>query len=196
MYQGREPFAERVNYYVTFVSGNIVNRTFIDPAIRVEDFHDTNLGQSVLILSAMFNAPRNAFVDAHVLAARNNQGASYDVCRVFGTNLDKVLRHFRSAPEGEACIRVIQRNLLLRFLPGLLYAIRAGTMQFGAQDAYAVLKQVFRTNPWFWLFTAPILRLPLPLARLWLQLTKVAQRVANVVRRFTDRPQVVDLETT
>jgi abequosyltransferase len=193
VYEDRESFADRVNYYFTFVSGNIVNTTFIDSQIRIEDFLETHLGQTVFILSAMFGAPRNAFVDDDVIAARNNQGARYDLCQVFGANLNQVLAHFRSAPEGEACIRVINRNLLVSFFPGILYAVRAGTMKFLDVDPFAVLRKVYRRNPLFWLLAAPILVLPLPLAHLWLQFAKVARRVANGIRRFNDRPEVIDL---
>ena len=193
LYEDRRSFVRRVSYYVTFVSGNVVNRSLVDPDLRMEAFVETNLGQTVKILSAILASPRNAVIEGHVVAARNNQGAAYPVCQVFGTNLDRVLSHFRSAPEGAACASAIQRALLLRFLPGLLLGIRAGKLDFQREDAFAVLSKVFRTNPWFWLFTAPVVVLPLPLARGWHLFTRATRRLSDELGKLAPRPPAIDV---
>jgi glycosyltransferase involved in cell wall biosynthesis len=186
-------FAERVSYYFTFVSGNVVNRSLLDGGIPVEEYYATNLAQTIVILSAAFGARRNAYLEGHVIAARNNKGAGYALCKVFGANFARVLAPFACRTGGRASISAIQRNLLLRFFPSLLYGVRTGSMKFLDEDAFAVLRPVFRKNPYFWLFTAPVAVLPRGLAYLWLQGTKVARRISDAVRSLRARAEVIPL---
>ncbi len=191
-YEDRTAFARRVSYFVTFVSGNVVNRSLVDPGLPSEEFAETNIGQVAWVLSAMLAAPMNAVIDGDVVAARNNKGSNYAVCEVFGKNLNRIFLHFRDIPGGAACIRAINGSLLLRFLPGLLFGIRTGRFAFEREDAYGVLVKVFRRNPSFWLFTAPVLLLPLPFASAWLFGTRIVRRASDAIRKMRDRSQEID----
>ena len=117
IYNDLKRFIEKVNYYFTFVSGNIVNKNLIDKSINIEDFYDTNLAQTVLIFSALFNSTSNIYIDDHIIAARNNQTANYKLCKVFGSNFNKILNFFNMDNKNQDYINAINKRLLIFFSP-------------------------------------------------------------------------------
>lgn len=191
IYNDLKKYIEKVNYYFTFVSGNIVNKNFIDKSINIEDFYDTSLPQTVLIFSALFNSITNVYVDDYIIAAKNNQSANYKLCKVFGSNFNKILNYFNHSNKNEDCVNVINKRLLMFFFPDIMYKIRTGKMKFQNEDSFSELKKVFKKNPYFWFLTAPVIVLPLKLAYIWLYFVKLTQRTTNVIHKITDKPQKI-----
>ncbi len=163
-----------VNIMFTFISGIIVNKSRFEDLRRfdptLEDpsaFLGTNLTQLSWILPLLRHHRRSLVLWQRPVAGRLENGGGYSIGHVFGENLSAVTA--RCLPDRPNLAAIITNYTLRRWFPSQLMEIRASANQnFSLDQAEAALRQTYGSNPRYWIFTWPVLRLPLPLARVWL----------------------------
>ncbi len=161
-------FAGVVNIMFTFITGIIVNRERLqslpheDPAA----FIGTNLVQLSWSLPLLLAHRRSIVLWQRPVAAQQGQAHGYSLGSVFGEQL-VALTH-RLLPGRPDLARAILDPTIRRWFPSILIDVRSSqntTLQL--HSAHRHLKRAFHGNFRYWLFTWPVLTLPLPLAKLW-----------------------------
>ncbi len=162
-------FAKIVNVMITFISGIIINKQRLEE-IPHEDpaaFLGTNLVQLSWALPLLNHHRRSLVLWNRPVAGRQGHAGGYAIGTVFGENLTAILaRCLPSHPEIASCIT---SRTLTRWFPSMIYDIRcSGNKNLHLDEARVSLTRAYGHNLRYWLFTYPVLRLPLPLARIWL----------------------------
>jgi glycosyltransferase involved in cell wall biosynthesis len=162
--------ARVVNIMFTFISGIIVNKERLE-AIPHEDpaaFLDTNLVQLSWSLPLLRDHRRSLVLWNRQLAGRQGNAGGYALARVFGEQLISVTN--RLLPDRPEIAKFITNFTIRRWFPSIIYDVRSSDNQrLQIDQAHSVLRQTYGRNFRYWLFTYPVLKLPLPLAHLWLK---------------------------
>lgn len=171
-------FALIVNIMFTFISGLVVNRDRLRALAREtpEAFVGTNLVQLSWSLPLLLHHRRSAVLWTRPVAARVGSAHGYSLGDVFGRQLASVLE--RLLPGRPDLSAPILNVALRRWFPSVALEFRAHAGDaLQLSRAHALLRSTYGHNPRFWLFTWPVLRLPLPLARPYTQATAAASKV-------------------
>jgi abequosyltransferase len=157
-----------VNIMFTFVSGMIINKERFD-SIPHEDpsaFLNTNLVQLSWVLPLLLHHRRSLVLWNRPIAARQGAAGGYSLGSIFGEKLTGMLT--RCLPGRPDLARIIINFTLRRWFPAIIYDLRSsGNRNLGLEEADAAMRSCYGNNFRYWLFTRPVIKLPLPLARLW-----------------------------
>lgn len=167
-----EQYLKKVHYWITFLSGNIVNRGLIAAEVDPDRFSGSNLPQLSWFIPAIFKARKNAFLEEYIVAFRAFNTGGYKLCQVFAENLNDIFSYFIANGYQRKSFDYINSKLLLTFFPNLLLIMRKQSkgFNFEAEDHFNVLKKVYGNSPAFWLVIVPVIKLPFRLAKMWAML--------------------------
>ena len=170
-------FLRRVHIFTTLISCNIINKSRVEE-IGHEPFSlllNSNLIQLGWTFTALRGHRKSLYIpERHVYYRLENTGG-YGVSRVFGPTLANITRKWLAVPRlNNIVINASLQRLLPRFV---LASVKKAHGAYAAEDPRAVLSSEFGSNARYWLFIYPLFVLPYPLARLWLQMTRVLNRV-------------------
>jgi len=181
IYTNQARFIERINYWITFASGNIVNKSLLDSDFNPAEFVGTNLVQLNWVLSAIFGAKENVVIEDYVVAFKSANTGGYQLCQVFGVNINRIFEAFVEKGINRKNFDVINRKLVQTFFPNLIVMQRkqSGGFNFEAEDYFKTLRQVFGRYLSFWFVTVPSIKLPVKLASLWI---KLCNRILSLVK--------------
>jgi abequosyltransferase len=172
-----------VNMMFTFVSGMIINRDRLE-SIPHEDpsaFLNTFLIQISWTLPLLLHFRKAVVLWTRPLAVRQGHANGYSLGKVFGQQLNDLTR--RLLPGRPDLSQPIINFALRRWLPSILLDIRvAGDPSLRFDEAPAQLRKAFGKNPRFWIFTWPVLVLPMPLARVWEKSETVFSKLVYMAR--------------
>lgn len=172
-------FAEKVNIMITFISGNVVNKSLLPDAFSAEPYFSTNLVQVSWLMEALLRAKANAVIDRHLIAAKAENTGGYQLCRVFGVNLHAILAMFEGQGANPAIFDAVRRKTITTFLPEWILRVRRNQGTFAQESPVAMLKPAFHRFPAFWIMAMPAATWPLPLARPWLNACRKALKLAG-----------------
>ncbi len=185
-----ERFLEKVNYYITFLSSNIVNKSLLADSIDPSLFVGTNLPQLSWILPAVLRAHTNAYSKEYLIAGKASNTGGYQLCQVFAVNINRIFKFLVMKGAEMRYFKVINRALLRRFFPYHLLLLRTQSegSPFVEEDKFRVLCRVFGMYPSFWLVTVPAIKFPLWAATYWnkyvLRLLKIAHKINNAIEKL------------
>jgi glycosyltransferase involved in cell wall biosynthesis len=163
-------FAKVTNIMFTFISGMIVNRErlLLVPHEDPSAFLNTNLIQLSWSLPLLLHHRRSVVIWDRCLAAQTGNAGGYSLGKVFGEQLKCCVG--RLLPERSDLQDAILNFTLRRWLPSVIYALRRSKNErIGIATVNEDVGRVYGDNPRYWLFTYPVMQLPLPLARVWLK---------------------------
>lgn len=175
-------FAKIVNIMITFISGIIINKQRLEE-IPHEDpaaFLDTNLVQLSWALPLLNHHRRSLVLWNRPVAGRQGHAGGYAIGTVFGENLTAILaRCLPSHPEIASCIT---SRTLTRWFPSMIYDVRSSeNKNLHLDEARVSLTRAYGHDLRYWLFAYPVLRLPLPLARIWLQVGAIISKIIYII---------------
>jgi abequosyltransferase len=167
-------FARRTNVMVTFISGLIVRG-----GMDVEPFSDvvggSNLPQLGWVLPMLRDGKCFAIIEDVVVAAKGSNSSGYGLVKVFGNNLGKISSNILQ--DHPKIARAIQNGTIVNFFPAFILEFRKGVSQFSDQNMADGLEQAFSDNWRYYVFLYPLISLPLPIARFYHVLLKIARRL-------------------
>jgi len=170
-------FARAVNIFVTFISGNIINKDSVrasHPA-DLSELVGTNLVQLGWMYAALNQYVRGLVIHEPLVGMRTNNTGGYALSQVFGVNLNKITE---SRLQDRSVAKGIINGTLMRFFPPLLLNLRRSSGSFKYEAAPdTILTPIFSKNPRYWFFIYPILKLPYPLARIWFGLLRIINKI-------------------
>jgi abequosyltransferase len=166
-----EEFASTVSIMMTFISGIIINKDRLEelPHEPPANFEDTMLVQLSWVLPLLRWHRRSLLLWDRVVAGRQGAAEGYAFGKVFGESLRTVL--LRLLPDRPALVNAVTNTGLRAGFPSILYALRRDeNPHCGVEDAARMMMPVYGKNVRFWLFVYPVLKLPVPLAGLWVKM--------------------------
>lgn len=161
VYSDPAGFLARAGYYLTFISGNIVNKQLLGGGLDFEIFRNTNLIQLCWTFGGVFSGKPNVVVNDFCLAAKADASGGYQLCRVFGRNFLDACDIFIKRGVDPAYFEIIKRQLLLKFFPANIIRARKNILATKPEDYFGALYPLYKGYPSFWLFTVPAIVLPL-----------------------------------
>jgi glycosyltransferase involved in cell wall biosynthesis len=175
-------YALRIYTGLAFITGNIVRKRTLEERPHV-DFSKM-IGTSLIHLSWTYALlamePKCILIRDRLVAVRIANTGGYGTCQVFGKNLRDIVQAVLGveSPLGRA---IINRNVQ-SFLPWATVSDRSGrSVRNLPEDTEGILRGLYGNNPRFWIFLWPALKLPLPLAKVWVFLGKVTNRMDRVI---------------
>ncbi len=140
IYSDKDLFLKEVNYWVTFISGNIVNKSLIKADVDLKRFANTSLIQLSWVFPALLQARENVVMNDYIVAAKTENTGGYKLFKVFGTNMNLVMRSFVAEGLSLRSIEGINRELLLTFFPVFVLKFRSDKGSFGNEDVLSELR--------------------------------------------------------
>lgn len=178
VYADAQAFIRRVNVHCSFISANILNRSVIGAEGQQAQI-ETNLVQVYLFFLAALRARSNVYVPGYLVAAKRNNSGGYNYLRVFAANFNAALQHFAGSGLSAETRRKVKSKVVFRHLPYYVLQMRtSGGKDFDAPAAQRLLAAEYADTPSYRICLLPILRLPLPLAKLWAWALIFASRIS------------------
>jgi glycosyltransferase involved in cell wall biosynthesis len=179
----RDPrtLAKIVNVMFTFISGIIVNKERLE-TVPHEDpsaFLNTNLVQLSWALPLLLHHRRSAVLWTRPVAGRVGNANGYALGEVFGERLANAVN--RILPNRPDLSNPILNFSLRRWFPTVLMDLRtAGNKTMHLDTVNTSLRRIYSGNPRYWIFTWPVTWLPLPLARFYVRLSTIFNKMLYV----------------
>lgn len=151
---------EELHVWITFISGNIVNREFVKE-IDFDKYRGTLISQVPLYIHSLVSSQTNAIYYANVFEigsdSANNGG--YNIFQVFVDNLFCIFRQFMSNKKlsrttFEKIEKLEYKEFLVDYIVRLL--IFRKHSNFNTKDAWKILRKYYIAKPYayYYLFTA------------------------------------------
>lgn len=161
VYSDPAGFLARAGYFLTFISGNIVNKELLGGGLDFDVFRNTNLIQLCWTFGAVFSGKPNVVVNDYCLAAKADASGGYKLCQVFGKNFIDACEISIGRGVNPAYFEIIKRRLLLRFFPANIIRARKNILATKPENYFAALYPLYKGYLYFWLFTVPAIIMPL-----------------------------------
>ncbi len=159
VYEDTYQFVKKVNYFITFISGNIINKSLFNKRIKFNNFFlGSSLTQTIWAFSVIFNSKINIFVDEYLLSSKLKNTRNYKFCNVFGKNFNEIFRYSVNIGVDKKYFKFLNRRLLKNHFPIYLYMIKYQKTEFEREDLWGVLYPIYKYNLYFWIFTAPVIK--------------------------------------
>lgn len=172
----------RVGAMLGFISAVIVNKTSFDLFVRypLPKLIGTNLMQMGWVCPLLASGLPVLVVLETILAGRGGNSVGWGACQVFGVNLKQVAEattENRNNIATELCNCTLQK-----WFPGTIMEIRRGMAgELLQEDMHATLAPVYKTNWRYWVYVYPLIAAPIPVARGWHFLIRIANRIERMV---------------
>ncbi|OCJ06957.1 hypothetical protein A6U86_07640 [Rhizobium sp. AC27/96] len=167
-------FIAAIGAYITLISACVINKGLLGD-IDARQFCGGNLVQVHLVLKAALSARQNLFYTGYAVACKRNNSGGYDFSKVFVEELGRILDSYVADGLPRSGIRKFERRMMFGYYPYYLLRQRQNQTA-GLNDTYGRFSTRFGNRPLFWIWLAPILKLPRPLSLLWGSLTVAVGR--------------------
>jgi glycosyltransferase involved in cell wall biosynthesis len=166
-----------ISQFFTLTSALVLNRSLLKDVDSREFIH-TNLATFHLVLRAALAAKSNLYISRFLVASKRQNSSSYEYHKVFvGEFWEIIDAHVAHGLHPDA-VRGLEQRRLFTYYPFYMLDIRASG-RGDLEGTYQALKTRFGDRLLFWLWIAPILRLPRPLALAWGAMAMTVGRLAN-----------------
>ncbi len=157
-------FLKREQVFVTFMSGNIFNKTLV-PQFDATMYSKSYLLQVPFFLYAACRAKKNLYLNEKFLATGGNgdNNGGYRLFQVFGVNLFDILQSFKREGISDDAIQYIANKVLVNFFPFFILAAREkGNF---TSEPIQVLEKHHAKNWRYRYIDYPLFKLPFPIAK-------------------------------
>jgi len=175
-------FIKKINFYVTFISGNIINKKYLDEQELIKH-NGSYLIQVSFILNAILNAPQNLYIDDIMLFVEPDNTGGYNLFKIFGENFYSIVNNLKSINKNEIVIvrNIIFNNLLVNFFPQYILKFKlTNNHSFIKTNPILNLKSIFSGYINFWLCCYVLNIMPNKLAKIYSYLIKFYSKIRAV----------------
>lgn len=164
-----EDYIERVNFWITFGTGNIINKSLLDSEFDSKKYIATNLNHLHWTLKSLYRAKANVVINTKLIACKSGNSGGYAHFGTFGTNMDYILTDLIR----EKIITLdtktkIMKKLCCFFYPSLIMILRKNKAhKFEKDNPLVVLKPIYNNNFLYNAYILPIYYLPLFSAKVY-----------------------------
>jgi len=167
---------------LTFISANISRKAALEslPDPGYDKLAGTSLAQLSWTFELLRRNAKCACLLDRIVANRTGNGFDVGTCDVFGTTFKQIVEAYFGS-ESQVGSALLNRTIQCFFPWSLLQSRRLRNSKHSPEDAATILEGLYQNNPRYWFFVYPVLRLPIPLARVWLIAGKVLNRLDQII---------------
>jgi len=175
----RDPglFLAEIGPLMTLISSCVVHKSLL-PKVDAKDFCGENLVQVHLVIQAALAAQENLFISRYLIACKRNNSGGYDFSKVFVENLGHILDRYREMGLTKKAVVAIEKHLIVGYFPFYLFKQRLNNTG-DVVATYQRFSSRYHGQLCFYLWVAPILKLPRLLAIIWGGIATVIGRSIN-----------------
>jgi len=137
-----DAYIKKVNYYITFCTGNIFNKSIFPINYDAKKYIGTNLNQVYLYLTALKECNNNIVLKEKYFFIKESNTGGYNLFQTFSTNFNKILKENLDTKNR----RIINNNLINSFFPIFINK----TENFNPEKKYFELFKNYYSYPLFW----------------------------------------------
>ncbi len=167
----RDEFVKKINVFLTFISGNVVNKKIFLNNYNIESINqymDTNLVQLGWIYRIIINSNNFAIIDTKLLFAQADNSGGYNIFNVFAVHQSKIARaELNKFPK---YIAWIEKGTMLKCFPVWIYLhLCEGLTTFDKYevDIFQVLQRSYGKYYEYWIFIYPMKFMPNVIRRIF-----------------------------
>ena len=172
-------FVNRVGPSLTFISSVIVNKDqFVKRKLALDKsvLDDTNLAQLGYTFPLLANGDNFLIVWERFVAARANNSGDYGICKIFATNLNRMIDRMLGADP--KLTKTFRNRLIHTWFPYPVLSIRRGDARMIKEESLReMLEPEFRQYWRYWFYLFPLICLPLSIAARWNDMILFLDRV-------------------
>jgi glycosyltransferase involved in cell wall biosynthesis len=183
-------FIEPVGTMIAFISAMIANKSKYDMASRasLSSLIDSNLMHLGWLLPILEAPGDSLIIWEKLIAARAANSEGWGICKVFGNNLENLVRS-RLQIRPEIASILINSTLRLWF-PHMIMQMRRGLAgPLLTENIHEMLQPRFKGNWRYWVYIFPVAILPYPLARAWYLATQMQNRTTRFLSAIFTYPK-------
>lgn len=159
VFNNRLEFIHQVHFFVTFISSNVINKSFID-FDNLLKYQPTLLNHTNLVLEALLQAPKNVFIRHKSVVGAGIQNSQCNAYQVFGHTLNRIMADTEEKYNIAGMRNAINNQLLLHFFPTIIIIHKRAARPFEPGKIHRTLYPVFRRYAFYWILCFPILFSP------------------------------------
>lgn len=149
-------FLKKLHYYVTFISGNIINKSLLTKDYNYAKHAGTNIVQVDWTIKAIFAAEENIFVETPLIAAKQNNSGGYRFVTTFAKNYNSILRDLVQQGYHKSIVDITNTNLINSYFPPNIIKLLYYENRFDTEKHFSVLLTTFWKYKSFWFVLFPI----------------------------------------
>ncbi len=149
-------FIEKLHYYITFISGNIINKSILPKDYNFKKHVNTNIVQVDWTVRAIFAAEENIFVETPLIAAKQNNSGGYQFVTTFAKNYNSILDDLVKNGYNKNIINITNTNLIKSYFPPNIIKLLYYETRFDTEQHFSVLLNSFWKYKSFWVVLFPI----------------------------------------
>lgn len=149
-------FMEKIHYYVTFISGNIINKSILPVDFSFEKYMNTNIVQVSWTIKAIFAAAENIFIETPLIAAKQNNSGGYQFVTTFAKNYNFILKSLIKENYNKRILDITNVNLIESYFPPNIIKLLYYENRFDTEKHFSVLFKTFWKYKSFWSKLFPI----------------------------------------
>lgn len=171
-----EEFALQTHVFLTFITGNVIlrERALSLPHESFSGLIGTSLVQLSWTYTLLRHFQRGAIVSNPVIAASADARGGYALYTVFGPNLLRIGEQWLVEPR---LVQIVLNGTLQVFFPPFVFGTRHVSNAFSEEEAEHILSSLFYDNFRYRIFVAPLFHWPKALAKIWLLVNRVVNRI-------------------
>lgn len=123
VYTSANKFINRIHFYSTFISSNVVNKKYYSLE-KCERHSGTLLAQMGFIFTALLEAKKNVVIETPIIKAQEQNSGGYNLFNVFGIYLVDIAKKFSSEYNNKAMYIIIKNEVILKFIPSWIVLFR------------------------------------------------------------------------
>ncbi len=149
-------FIEKIHYYVTFISGNIINKSLLPADFTYQKYMNTNIVQVYWTIKAVFAAAENILVETPLIAAKQNNSGGYQFVTTFAKNYNFILKSLIKENYNKKILDITNVNLIKSYFPANIIKLLYYENRFDTEKHFSVLLNTFWKYKSFWVELFPI----------------------------------------
>lgn len=164
-YDDKIDFLKRVTYWITFISGNIINKSVLLGKVKPDEYNGTMLNYLGWYIPAIFDGGKNAVVENICLICKANNSGGYKLFKVFSNNFNEIIDSLIRKGYPDEMKSIINNSLIKRFFPGFM---PNRLESFEKENIFNVLFKTFWRYKSFWTVLFPMFvkhRILLPIVK-------------------------------
>lgn len=176
IYDDAGDFLAAIGPYLTLISACVINKSLLS-GFDAHDFCGGHLVQVHLIMNAVLRANTFLYCTGYSVACKRNNSGGYDFAKVFVEELGDIFDKYSTKGLPARTTHKFETRMLFGYHPYYLLRQRLNPTA-GLYDAYVKYRGRFKKRLLFWIWVAPIMRLPRYLAIVWGCLAVLIGRLA------------------
>ncbi|MDB4926298.1 glycosyltransferase family 2 protein [Mucilaginibacter sp.] len=175
-------YIKKVNLYITFISGNIINRQYLNES-KLLKYQGSNLNHVSHILDIVLKSSKNLYIHDILLTAEPDNTGGYNLVEIFGENFNLIISELDHNKTDVGIIKkIINNSLLVEFFPIVILKLKLNKNHtFVDANPVLSLKPLFKGYFNFWLCCYPLFVLPNKPAIVYSYFIKIYAKIRRII---------------